>query len=336
MRIVLFLNNWGGWQLARWLRRRNDEIVGLVVQPESDQRFAAEIVEAVGLPAERVWRAPELRTAETVAAFERLKPDLGVSGWFGYLLKPDLLATFSKGCVNLHAAYLPWNRGWHTNVWPILDGSPAGVTLLYIDEGVDTGDLITQRAIPVGPTDTGGSLHERLTLAIIDLFKETWPEIVAGRAPRTTQDHGRATLHKRAELAALDCVALEREYVGSELLNLLRARTYAPYPAAYFMEQGRRVYLRVHLWEQERGGSASAQHGHAAPPIDLARRYEARAFLNRLLGTAGGGSPAYFVQDGLRVSVRLELVNDSEIDTSGNPPWLASHLAAVVSETVAV
>ena len=98
-----------------------------------------------------------------------------------FLLKPDLLATFSKGCVNLHAAYLPWNRGWHTNVWPILDGSPAGVTLLYIDEGVDTGDLITQRAIPVGPTDTGGSLHERLTLAIIDLFKETWPEIVAGR-----------------------------------------------------------------------------------------------------------------------------------------------------------
>ncbi|OHE25690.1 MAG: hypothetical protein A3J94_16095 [Syntrophus sp. RIFOXYC2_FULL_54_9] len=83
MRIILFLNNWGGWQVARWLRERNEDIVGLVVQPESDERFARQIQDALNLPVDRVWRAPELREPETVARFNDLKPDIGISGWFG-------------------------------------------------------------------------------------------------------------------------------------------------------------------------------------------------------------------------------------------------------------
>jgi methionyl-tRNA formyltransferase len=336
MRVVLFLNNWGGWQLARWLRGRDEEIVGLVVHPESDQRFASQIVDAVGLPSERIWRGPELRTPETVEAFRALKPDLGVSGWFGYVLKPDLLGTFGKGCVNLHAAYLPWNRGWHTNVWPILDGSPAGVTLHYIDEGIDTGDLIAQRAVPVRPTETGGSLHERLTLEIIDLFKQSWPEIVAGRATRTPQDHARATRHKKGDLAALDRIDLDREYLGSELLNLLRARTYPPFPAAYFTDDTRRVYLRVRLWEEEDATERDVEHTYAAQPLDLARRYEARELLAILIGSATAGSPAaFFVQDGRRIFVHVQLVNESEIDSSGNPPWQAAQLAPAGFDVVA-
>jgi methionyl-tRNA formyltransferase len=337
MRIILFMNNWGGWQLARWLRERGDEIIGVVIHQEADQRFASQIVSALDLPADRIWRAPELRTPELVAKLRGLRPDIGISGWFGYVLKPEVLELFRKGCVNLHAAYLPWNRGWHTNVWPILDGSPAGVTLHYIDEGIDTGDLIAQREVSVGPTETAGSLHQRLTNEIIALFKETWPLIVAGRIVPTPQDHSLATRHKRGDLAALDCIDLKKEYRARELLNLLRARTYAPFPAAYYLEDSHRVYVRVALSEAETGSAPAGSHIERC--IDLEQRYEARELLSLLLGGSDDpSSAAYFMHGSGRVYVRAQLATEADIDPAGNPPWLPAETersaAEVASEPV--
>jgi methionyl-tRNA formyltransferase len=313
VRVILFLNNWGGWQIARWLRTRGDEVVALVLHPDSDQRFAPQIADVLALPPERIWRGPDLRRPETVAALAALRPDIGVSGWFGYVFKPDLLEIFASGVVNLHAAYLPFNRGWHTNVWPILDGSPAGVTLHYIDAGIDTGDLIAQRQVPVSPIDTGGSLHQKLTTEMIAIFKETWPGIVEGRVERTPQDHSRATKHKRSDLAGLDRIELDREYIARELLNLLRARTYPPYPAAY-VEESQRTYVRVHL----------SAEGLPGEPIDLDRRYVARDLLDVLRAPIGSSSSAYFLHDGGRVFVRTQLIPETDIDPSGNPAWITS------------
>jgi methionyl-tRNA formyltransferase len=321
MRVVLFLNNWGGWQLARWLRKRGDEVVGLVVQRD-DGRFAPEIVATVGLPPERVWNAPDLRTPATVQTIRELQPEVGVSGWFGYVFKPELFELFTQGCVNLHAAYLPFNRGWHTNVWPILDGSPAGVTLHYIDAGVDTGDLIAQRRVEVGPAETGGSLHRKLTLEIISLFKDTWPLIVSGRNTRTPQDHSLATRHKRADLDQLDCIDLAREFRGRDLLNLLRARTYPPYPAAYYVANGRRQYIRLNLTEGPPVGGRATAAAPGARVVDLDARYEAGIFLDILRGSDGSTWPACFADAGRTIHVRAELVQEAEIDTSANPPWI--------------
>lgn len=319
MRIILFLNNWGGWQVAKWLRRRDEDIVGLVVQPESDERFARQIQDALNMPMDRIWKAPELRNPETVARFKDLKPDMGISGWFGYILKPELLQVFRQGCINLHTAYLPWNGGWHTNVWPILDGSPAGLTIHYIDAGVDTGDLIAQRMIPVGPTDTGGSLHQKITMGMVDFFKETWPLIREGKNTRKPQDHSRGTFHRRADLAALDCIQPDREYPAGELLNLLRARTYPPYPAAYFLENGRRVYVRVqfftdHLEEKIRKQSTC---------IDLKEKYPAKKLLEILQEENKGlRQTAYFMHEGQRIGVSSQQFEEQDIHPDQNPSWM--------------
>lgn len=322
MRLILFLNNWGGWQVAKWLHARREEVVGVVVQPESDQRFAAEILKELDLPPDRVWRAPQLRTPETVSRIRDLRPDLGISAWFGYLLKPDLLGVFGTGCINLHAAYLPWNRGWHTNVWPILDGSPAGITIHFIDPGVDTGDLIAQRKIPVTPIDTGGSLHQKLTMGMVDLFMETWPSVRGGTCTRTPQDHSNATKHKRADLAALDQIDLEKEYAGRDLLNLLRARTYPPYPAAYFVEQDRRTYVRVQFYREETLSPAISARG--SEPLDLEARYPARQFLDLLNWIHEPGQPAvHIAHGGQRYFVASNRLKEEAIDTSGSPAWLS-------------
>ena len=326
MRVLLFPNNWGGWQISRWLREQGDEIVGLVIQPESDQRYAPEILAALKMPADRVWRAPDLRRPETVSKLRELQPELGISAWFGYVLKPDVIQLFSRGVINLHTAYLPWNRGWHTNVWPIIEGTPAGMTLHYIDEKVDTGDIIAQRRVPVEPTDTGGSLHQKITSGLVQLFKETWPLIKAGKNARTIQDHSHATIHRKADLAAIDLIDLQKQYPARQLLNLLRARTYPPYPAAYFMEDSRRIYVRVQLFEE--GELAPLGMGErvvrSLPCIDLDRPYLARELLD-MMGekVQGPGPSAYFVYDSRRIYVQVRRLGEKDLNPSGTPEWMS-------------
>ena len=226
---------------------------------------------------------------------------------------------FRQGCINLHTAYLPWNRGWHTNVWPILDGSPAGLTIHFIDPGVDTGDLIAQRVIPVGPTDTGGSLHQKITCGMVDFFKETWPLIKEGKNTRKPQDLSRATLHLRADLAALDCIQLDKEYPAGELLNLLRARTYPPYPAAYFVENAQRVYVRVQFFTDNLEESI----GQQSECIDLKKHYKAKKLLDMLHG--GNERPrqtAYFIHEGQRIGVSSQQLGEQDIHPDENPSWM--------------
>ena len=128
-RVLLFLNNWGGYQVAHWLSERGETIVGVVLQPVDERRFGDEILGALQLPADRIWLSTQLRDEAFLVRLKALKPDIGISAFFGAILKPSLLDIFPKQCINLHSALLPYNRGWHTNVWPIIDRTPAGATI---------------------------------------------------------------------------------------------------------------------------------------------------------------------------------------------------------------
>jgi methionyl-tRNA formyltransferase len=247
MRTLLMANNWGGLQIAKYLRERNEDIVGLIIHPEANRKFGSEILATLNLPPNKLWTAPDLRNPDAVNQIRTLAPDMIITAFWAYLLKPDIIAIPKHGCINLHPAYLPKNRGWHANVWPILDGTPAGVTIHYIDAGADTGDIIAQRCIPVEPEDTGGSLHIKLTHELVTLFKETWAQILSGKNQRMAQNSARATSHRRADMDALDLIDLDKSYKARDLINLLRARTYPPYPSAYFIHDSRKVYVRVQL-----------------------------------------------------------------------------------------
>lgn len=323
MRVFLFLNNWGGWQVAKWLKQRGEDVVGVAVHRQSDQRFAEEILTTLSLPADRVWRAPQLREPDSLARIRELQPEIGVAGWFAYILKPDLLQIFSHGCLNLHAAYLPWNKGWRTNVWPILDGSPAGVTVHYIDEGVDTGDIIMQRQIPVEPMDTGGTLLQKLICAEIDLFKTVWPLVLKGKGPRTPQDHTNSTSHRRDDLEALDCIELDGKYVVGHLLNLLRARTCLPYPGAYFLDDSQKNYITVEFSDEQDSAAESHRPGPEPVCVDLEQSIKAVEILKILEGPPGGGGwPAFFMHDSRRIYVRTNLLREDDFDPAASPAFM--------------
>lgn len=259
MRILYLGNNWVGWQVLKWLRGRREEIVGLVIHPPRKQKYTREIIQVAKLPPERVFDGSQLRKPEVMASVRRVAPDIGVSVLFDYILKPEFLSIFPQGVVNLHPAYLPYNRGQYPNVWSIIEGTPSGVTLHYVDDKIDTGDIIAQREIPVDLVDTGETLYQKLERASIELFKETWPQIKSGGAPRIPQSGEPGSYHRTRDVEAIDEIDLDGTYVAHDLINILRARSFPPYEGAYFNHQGHKVYLRLQLLSGEQLGEGEAR-----------------------------------------------------------------------------
>lgn len=246
-RIVFFGNNWTAWKTLEWLKEQNIELVALVIHPESKQKFTKELINASQLPDDRIICATSLKEEATIHFLKSLNANIGVSVLFDYILSQECIDLFPEGIINSHPSFLPYNRGQYPNVWSIIDGSPAGVTLHYIDKGIDTGDIITQRTVTVEPTDTGISLYKKLELCALDVFKEEWPQIACGKAKRSKQGTQAGTYHKTKDVDSIDHIELEKKYSAKELIDIIRARTFPPYKGAFFEKDGKRVYIRMEL-----------------------------------------------------------------------------------------
>jgi methionyl-tRNA formyltransferase len=245
MRVACFANNRVGLEVVRYLAGRG-ELAALVVHPEGARRFGDEILAAAALPAHQVFVATDLERPDDRERLFAQRPEVGVSAFYGYILRPAVFERFARGAVNVHPALLPWNRGTYPNVWSIVDATPAGATLHYIDAGVDTGDIVAQQEVEVRPEDTGQTLYERLERACIDLFARAWPDLCADELVRVRQPAGGSHHYKR-DTAKIDEIDLDREMRAGDLIDILRARTFPPHRGAYFVSGGSRVYLRLEL-----------------------------------------------------------------------------------------
>ncbi len=129
--------------------------------------------------------------------------DFIVSYGYRHLLAHAIVTRFAGRAVNLHISLLPWNRGADPNLWSILEDTPKGVSIHYIDSGIDTGDVVAQRAVELVPADTLRSSYQRLEREIEQLFVECWPELRAGRARGRSQRSG-GSFHRAADRTAIE------------------------------------------------------------------------------------------------------------------------------------
>jgi len=245
MRVVFMGNNRVGQVLLRWLVERGQLPVGLVVHPAARAKFRNEMIEVVKPFKIPVWDADRLKTPQMLEALRAMKPDLIMSVLFGYILPKQVLELPRAGAINLHNGYLPYNAGSFANVWSIVERTPAGATLHYMDEGIDTGDIIARKEVPISPDDTGATIYAKIEDAQISLFKETWDSMIDGTAGRSKQDMSLRTYHKMADTDSIDLIELDRCYKARELIDILRARTFSPHRGAYFVEGGRRYYVSI-------------------------------------------------------------------------------------------
>ena len=190
----------------------------------------------LGLP---VLQPNSLRPRKAQDELAACKPDVIVVAAYGKLLPPEVLDMPAHGCLNIHPSLLPRYRGPSPVVASVLDGvSTTGVSLMLLDEGMDTGPVIAQREYVLDGSETSGDLTRELFVAGADLLVEKLGPWVAGRIEAVPQDESRATVTGKLERndgrADWGCTALELER---------RQRAFTPWPGLFTFWQGKMLRL---------------------------------------------------------------------------------------------
>lgn len=120
-----------------------------------------------------------------------------ISYGYRWILRKEILDLFPKRAINMHISYLPYNRGADPNFWSFIEGTPKGVSIHYLDEGVDTGDIIVQKEVSFDSLDTEtlASSYQKLQVEIQNLFFQHWVLIKSQKCDRTPQV-GTGTTHR--------------------------------------------------------------------------------------------------------------------------------------------
>ena len=111
MRILFLGNNWVGLEVLKWLKQEGENVVGLIIHPEERRKYGEEIVGISGLASHQIFSGDALSDPQTMESIRNLEPSIGISALFGYILTNEFLSSFPSGCLNLHPAFLPYNRG---------------------------------------------------------------------------------------------------------------------------------------------------------------------------------------------------------------------------------
>jgi methionyl-tRNA formyltransferase len=143
-----------------------------------------------------VFQFEKIKSPEAVSALRSVKPDLMITAAFGQILSKEVLDVPSLGCVNVHASLLPKYRGAAPIEWAIMRGETVtGITTMYTDVGLDTGDMILKERLEIGGEETGAELAERLSRLGAKVLKDTLMLIEAGKAPREKQDEASSSYY---------------------------------------------------------------------------------------------------------------------------------------------
>jgi len=251
--VIFFGNRDLGLRILRHLISVGDVPRAVFLHPKGTSQWTDQLWELAESIDAVVLEADELDGNEALNTVASLQPTIGVSAYFGHILKAEMLALFPRGILNFHGSLLPWNRGRDPNVWAIYEGTPAGGTIHLMDEGVDTGPILVQREVIVTPDMNAADLYHLTVDALVSLGEEHWPLLRKGRIKARSQGNG--TTHRRLEFERLKQLDLTKEMTVRDAINLLRACAVDRIVAAEFSEGGTRYSVRVNTTVVPRNGA---------------------------------------------------------------------------------
>ena len=186
-----------------------------------------------------VYQPEKLREEDNVKLLADINPDIIVVAAYGQILPESILNIPRYGCINIHASLLPKYRGAAPIEWSIIDGEEVtGVTTMYMEKGLDTGDMIEKVEIPIQAEDTGETLHDKLAEAGAKLIISTMDKLEAGTATRTKQNDEESCY---ASMLNKDMGNIDFTKSATEIERLIRGLN--PWPCAYTKIDGKGVKI---------------------------------------------------------------------------------------------
>lgn len=226
------------------LQKAGHEIPLVVTQPDKPKGRGKtmqappvkEMAEKLGIP---VYQPDRIRKPEHVEMVMAAKPDMIVVVAFGQLLPKSLLEGPKHGCINVHASLLPKYRGAAPIQWAVIEGEEkTGVTIMQLDEGLDTGDIIAVKEVALAPDETGGSLFDKLSITGAELCVRTVADIEQGKAVFTKQDE---TLATKTGLITKQMGEIDFSNGAVQIERLIRGLN--PWPSAYTYIHGKQLKI---------------------------------------------------------------------------------------------
>jgi methionyl-tRNA formyltransferase len=234
------------------------EILAVITQPDRARGRGRQVsfspIKKVALAAKLPVHQPEkIRAPEVQELLQSYSPDFIVIIAYGQIIPARLLPIPKYGWINLHASLLPKYRGAAPINWAIVNGETrTGLTTMRIDAGMDTGDILLQRELEIGPIETAPELAARLSEAGAPLVADTLRGLAAGKITPRPQDHSQATL---APMLKRDDGRIDWNRTAVEIYN--RMRGFTPWPGSHSVFRGH----SCHLW----GEPVSNKKGDAPP-----------------------------------------------------------------------
>lgn len=220
-------------------------IVAVVTQPDkpkgrSEKLIASPVKEYAVANNIPVLQPVKIKERDAVDELSKYNADIFVVAAFGQILSKEILDMPRYGCINVHASLLPKLRGAAPIQWSIADGdAETGVTIMQMNEGLDTGDIITQSKVAILDTETGESLFDKLMDEGAKLCIKTLSLIAEGKATRTPQDESMATY---AKILKKDMGCINYELSARE--NDCRIRAFTPWPGGYTYLDGKILKIK--------------------------------------------------------------------------------------------
>lgn len=251
-RVVLLGKNRLAVECLRVISEAGDDIVRVAVDPRDDGSDAWQpslrgAALRAGLP---VLAADDLNATEIVSCLAALRADFLFSCQFGQILKPRTIGVARLATLNLHFGPLPRYRGVAAVAWALINGeSETGVTLHHMDPGVDSGDIVGGRSVPIGPDDTARSLYEKCTDAGVKLFADWYPRLRAGDIPRTPQDPSRILYYNRYSID-FSHDRISWSWDAERVARWVRAYIFPPFQLPTFELDGERYEVGGVKWDR--------------------------------------------------------------------------------------
>jgi methionyl-tRNA formyltransferase len=249
-RIFLITSHYMGVLYIDELLRAGEEIVGVVAWPSGAGFYEGWYVPEAYDVRTKAFKhylplyepdPNDLNSPEFVEVIRKAKPDYIISGYYGKIFKKRILTIPPKGCINIHPTGLPRFRGLSPYFTHMLFGDDRQyITMHWLDPGVDTGDIIAQASVEILPDETGFQVGHRVTEAGAQMFREYWPLVKEGKAPRRPQDPSIASNFNFSwEIAEINW-----KQSALQIYNLVRCLT-KPLGGAWTMVGG----YKMHVWK---------------------------------------------------------------------------------------
>lgn len=219
----------------------------LIINETKESSHRDELIEISKLESIDIYDINFLNTIDNTNLLTSYDVDYIFGIHFPYIISDMLLSIPKVGFLNLHPAYLPYNKGWHTPSWAIFDKTKYGATLHFMSKDLDAGDIVAQKEIEVTPDLTANELYKAVLQTEEQLFKECLPDLLTLKPNKVKQSES-GTSYNKKDLAKMQEIDLDNKVSPIVLIDKLRALTTNDIDeAAYFIIDEKKYKIQVNI-----------------------------------------------------------------------------------------